>query len=50
MEQEQYIDHEVRLRVQDSVIKSINNKINLLIGVLLGSVLVPIIMHSLKLG
>lgn len=49
MNQEQYIDHEVRIRVQESVSKEINNKINLLIGVLLGSVTLPIVLHAFRL-
>lgn len=44
-----YIDHEVRIRVVENGVKEINNKINLLIGVLLGSIVLPVVLHAFKL-
>lgn len=52
MNQEQYIEHEVQLRVhnerfkflEDSII-NINQKINWLIGVIVGVMIIPIVLH-----
>ena len=42
---ENYIDHEVRIRIVEKAICEINNKFNLLIGVLLSTIILPVIMH-----
>jgi hypothetical protein len=43
------IDHEVRIRVNEELMKRMDSKLNLLIGLVLGSVVIPIILHSLNL-
>lgn len=52
MNQEQYIEHEVKLRVQDERFKAIekavsdiNAKFNFVAAFVIGSILVPIILH-----
>lgn len=40
-----YVDHEVRIRVTEELIKRIDSKLNLMIGLLIGSVLIPILLH-----
>lgn len=49
MNQEQYIDHEVRMRVTEELIKRIDTKMNLMIGLLIGSVVIPVFLHIYKL-
>ncbi len=46
---ELYIDHEVRMRVVETAVANIETKINLLIGVLIGSVILPVVLHSFHL-
>lgn len=55
-DQEHYIAHEVRLRLQDEKFKLIekrfdhlDNKLNLIIGIVLSSVIIPVGLHLLKL-
>ena len=43
--EENYIDHEVRLRVVEKAIHDINIKFNLLIGVILSSIVMPVVLH-----
>lgn len=54
--EENYIAHEVQLRVHDEKFKAIekrfdhlDNKLNLIIGIILGSVIIPVCLHLLKL-
>lgn len=47
-----YIDHEVRIRMQELVYKQLNRKLDIIIaccGAIFTVVLVPIILHSLSL-
>jgi hypothetical protein len=49
---EQYIDHEVRIRMQEVVYKQLNRKLDIIIasfGGFITVILVPIALHSLKL-
>jgi hypothetical protein len=50
---EQYIDHEVRIRIQEKLAEQLNRKLNFIIamtGTIIISILVPIVMHALKLA
>lgn len=54
--EENYIAHEVELRVHDEKFKFIekkfdhlDNKLNLIIGIVLSSVIIPVSLHLLKL-
>lgn len=54
--EENYIAHEVQLRVHDEKFKAIekrfdhlDNKLNWIIGIILTSVIIPIALHFLKL-
>lgn len=54
--EENYIDHEVQLRLHDEKFKIIekrfdhlDNKLNLIIGIVLGSIIIPVALHFLKL-
>ncbi len=54
--EENYIAHEVQLRVHDEKFKTIDkrfdhmdNKLNLIIGIVLSSVIIPIGLHLLRL-
>ncbi len=52
MNQEQYIDHEIRIRMQEKCYKQLNNKLDIIIGTcgaIFTVVLVPILLHGLKL-
>jgi hypothetical protein len=49
---ENYIDHEVRIRMQEHLNKQMNRKLNVIMticGSFFLTVLIPIILHSLKL-
>ncbi len=49
---EYYIDHEVRIRLQESLYKKLNRKLDLILGAcaaIFTVVFVPIILHALKL-
>lgn len=49
---EQYIDHEVRMRFQERSHVQLNRKLNIIMsacGAIFTAVLIPIILHSLKL-
>ncbi len=57
---EYYIDHEVRIRIMESLAKDTNNKLDrledkiearfmLLIGLILASIIIPVLLHSLRL-
>lgn len=57
---EKYIEHEVRIRVQERTIvevkeaiihfeNKLESRFNLLVGLILTSMIVPIILHALKL-
>lgn len=55
-ESENYIDHEVRIRLHDEKFKimekkfdSLDNKLNLIIGIVLSSVILPAALHLLNL-
>ena len=59
METEQYINHEVRIRVQEKMVTELKDAIihlenkmdsrfNLLIGLILTSMFLPVIFHALK--
>ena len=50
--EENYIEHEVQLRVHEEKFKVIekrfdhlDNKLNLIIGIVLGSVVIPVVLH-----
>lgn len=56
MNQEQYIEHEVKLRVNDHRFKSterelsrLNNKLNFIIITMVTSVLLPVILHHYRM-
>lgn len=49
MNQEQYIEHEVQLRVHDAKFRMIENKLNFLIGICIGSFILPVLLHAFKL-
>jgi hypothetical protein len=47
-----YIDHEVRLRMQEIVYKQLNRKLDIILGVcgaIFTAIVVPVLLHSLKL-
>lgn len=47
-----YIDHEVRLRLQEHVYKQLNRKLDIIMGfcgLILTAVVIPVILHSFKL-
>jgi len=44
---EPYIDHEVRIRVLEHLAKQINNKMNLALSMIAGSLVLPIILKLL---
>lgn len=49
---EQYIDHEIRIRMQELVYKQLNRKLDYILGTcgaIFTIVLIPILLHSLKL-
>jgi L-lysine 2,3-aminomutase len=49
---EKYIDHEVRIRLQEGIYKQINRKIDILIGTcgaIFTVIIIPVVLHSLKL-
>lgn len=52
MEHEQYIDHEVRIRMQELAYKQLNRKIDFILGAC-GAIFtvcfVPVVLHALKL-
>jgi len=50
--EENYIEHEVQIRVHEEKFKVIekrfdqmDNKLNLIIGIVLGSVVIPVVLH-----
>lgn len=54
--EESYIHHEVQLRLHDEKFKIIekkfdhlDNKLNLIIGIVLSSIIIPVILHFFKL-
>lgn len=47
--EEQYIEHEVKLRVHDERFKALDAKLNLIITLVIGGFVMPIILHYLKL-
>jgi len=56
MTEERYIEHEVKLRLNDERFKNIDkrfdrmdSKLNWIIGIVLGSVFIPVGLHFLKL-
>ena len=49
MTTEEYIDHEVRLRVHEERFKSMDSKLNWLIGLVVCGWILPIILHAVKL-
>ena len=48
MNQEQYIEHEVQLRVHDERFKAIDSKLNWLITLVAGSWILPILLSFMK--
>lgn len=55
-DQEHYIEHEVKLRLSDEKFKSIDkrfdhldNKLNLIIGIVISGIVIPVGLHFLKL-
>lgn len=49
MTTEQYIEHEVKLRVHDNLFKIIEGKLNRIISLLVGGLVLPICLHILRL-
>ena len=49
MTTEQYIEHEVKLRVHDNKFKLLESKLNFMIALIIGSIVVPVILHAAKL-
>ena len=56
MNQEQYIEHEVKIRIHDHKIDNLNKKLNWMIGLsistmglILSSIIIPIILHHYNL-
>lgn len=56
MTKEEYIDHEVRLRVNDvkfklneERLKILNTKLNFLIGTGVTGIVIPVVLHYLKI-
>lgn len=49
MDQEQYIDHEVKLRVNDYKFKLMENKLNWIISLVVSGLILPVILHISKL-
>jgi hypothetical protein len=48
MNQEQYIEHEVKLRVHEEKFKIMNSKLNFIIATGITGIIIPIILHYLK--
>jgi hypothetical protein len=46
---EQYIEHEVKIRVHEHRFKIIESKLNWIISLLIGGMVLPIFLHILKL-
>lgn len=49
---DEYVDHEVRIRMQEHCYKRLNNKLDFIMGIcgaIFTVVLLPIILHSLRL-
>jgi hypothetical protein len=46
---EQYIEHEVKLRLHDHRFKMLESKLNFLIGIGISGVILPVILHWVKL-
>jgi len=46
---EQYIEHEVKLRVNDSKFRMLEQKLNFLIGIAITSVILPVLLHAIRL-
>ena len=56
MTEEKYVDHEVRIRIQEKnsidlkdSIKHIDNKFNWMIGLIISGIIIPIILHKYNL-
>jgi hypothetical protein len=49
MTTEQYIEHEVKLRVHDERFKSMDAKLNWIITLVVSGLILPIILHAAKL-
>lgn len=49
MNNEQYIEHEVKIRVHDEKFKIIESKLNWLLTMGFGGLILPVILHYLKL-
>lgn len=44
---EHYIDHEVRIRIQEHLANQINNKMNIALTLIAGSVIIPVLLKLL---
>lgn len=52
MTKDEYIDHEVRIRMQEICYKSLNKKLDIIMcacGAIFTVILIPIVLHSLRL-
>jgi hypothetical protein len=49
MTNDQYIEHEVKLRVHDVKFKIMESKLNWLISLVVGGWIFPVVLHYLKL-
>jgi len=49
MTTEQYIEHEIKIRVHEHRFKIIEGKLNWIISLLVGGMVLPIVLHILKL-
>ena len=45
MNQEQYIEHEVKLRVHEKQFEMLHMKLNFLISGFIGAIIIPVILH-----
>jgi hypothetical protein len=50
MKAEEYIEHEVKLRVHDEKFRILEHKMNCTMGLVVGGWIVPIVLHFLKLA
>ena len=46
---ENYIDHEVRVRVQEKAIRDIRIMLRSILGVAIGAIIIPIVLHHYHL-
>lgn len=47
MKEEKYIDHEVRIRLLEELMKKVDHKMNVSLSLIVGSIIIPIAIKSL---